>query len=88
MRAFDSRYYLTGNVIAFEVNIDANSSPLFTLDSIMADDEMNLVLQDLQKQLQNAKIPVGNLSTIAKKGDDAVSIIYNACLDLDVVKQI
>ena len=54
----------------------------------MADDEMNLVLQDLQKQLQNAKIPVGNLSTIAKKGDDAVSIIYNACLDLDVVKHI
>ena len=49
---------------------------------------MNLVLQDLQKQLQNAKIPVGNLSTIAKKGDDAVSIIDNACLDLDVVKQI
>ena len=49
---------------------------------------MNLVLQDLQKQLQNAKIPVGNLSTIAKKGDDAVSFIYNACLDLDVVKQI
>ena len=52
----------------------------------MADEEMNLVLQDLQKQLQNAKIPVGNLSTIAKKGDDAVSIIGKVYLD--VVKRI
>ena len=44
------------------------------LDSIiMAEEGMNLVLLDLQKQLQTAKIPVGNLSTIAKKGDEAVS---------------
>ena len=57
-----------------DVHIYPGSSLLFTLDSNMADDEMNLVLQDLQKQLQNAKIPVGNLSTIAKKGDDAVGI--------------
>ncbi len=48
---------------------------LFTLDSKMAEEGLNSILVDLQKHLQNAKIPHGQLSVIAQKGDEAVRVL-------------
>ncbi len=39
----------------------------------MGDENLNLILLDLQKQLKTAKIPVENLPVIARKGDESVS---------------
>ena len=50
--------------------------------SIMADEGMDFIMQDLQNHIQNANVQVTNLSSIAKKGDDKVRfhlyIIQNA----------
>ena len=47
----------------------------FTLDSKMAEEKLNFVMEDLQKHLLSANVEVANLSNIAKNGDEKVNSV-------------
>ena len=40
---------------------------------------MNNIMLDLQKQLENAKVDLKNLSTVAQKGDSKVVVLFAEC---------